>query len=247
MDLRADAYTEYALLPERKFNFSSSVSQSYIGVKTMACHLRSAGLITPGTIDHSSLLGYCQDRLRLVDYRFNDYQHEAIMANLYSLPPLPPNFDALGIFYVVFCAIWTTLVTGGMVFLWTNRRYPLLKIRGLPLSFVAIVLLHAYWVLGQFIYPVGQTIPIVLVYDFQYFFMGLWYPLGIALFHASNSRFLYIAMLQKQFACPDLQRKPVHNGVATSWLCRLRNIAYPTRVLIYIGFGMVVQVNMTTP
>jgi hypothetical protein len=36
--------------------------------------------------------------------------------------------------------------------------------------------------------------------------MGTWFPLGIALFHASNLRFLHVAKLQKQFARPELQR-----------------------------------------
>ncbi|KAI0010171.1 hypothetical protein F4779DRAFT_579036 [Xylariaceae sp. FL0662B] len=168
------------------------------------------------------------------------------MADLYSLPTSPPNFDAVGIFYVTYCATWTTLVFAGMVFLCVNRRHPILRIRGLSLSLAAITLLHTYWVLAQITYPVGLTMPIILAYDIQYFFMGIWFPLGIALFHASNSRFLRVAQLQKQFTQPNFQRKkPGCNGAKTSWLCRLRNIDYSTKILIYIGLGMVVQVLLT--
>ncbi len=167
--------------------------------------------------------------------------------DLYSLPQLPPNFDSVGIFYITFCATWSTLVLGGMIFLYVNRRNPILKIRGLPLSFAAIVLLHAYWILAQITYPIGQTIPIVLAYDIQYFFMGLWFPLGIALFHASNSRFLYIAEQQKQFVHSDHRRRLSSDGAKSCWLCRLRNLAYPTKILAYIVFGMIFQVRCALP
>ncbi|KAL7629706.1 hypothetical protein AAE478_001229 [Parahypoxylon ruwenzoriense] len=167
--------------------------------------------------------------------------------DLYSLPQSPPNFDTVGTFYVAFCATWTTLVFLGMVFLIVNRRNQIVKIRGLPLSLSAIVFLHAYWILAQITYPIGLTLPIIIAYDVQYFFMGLWFPLGVALFHASNSRFLYVAQLQKQYTkSPSLWKKRSGcNGADTSWLCRFRNLDYPTKILIYIGLGMILQVLLT--
>lgn len=165
--------------------------------------------------------------------------------DLYSIPPQPPNFDTVGKFYVAFCATWTTLLLAGMAFLLANRRNPILKIRGLFLSFTAIIFLHAYWVLAQIVYPIGQSLPVLLAYDIQYFFMGLWFPLGVALFHASNSRFLYIAEQQKQFAHSKYRRRLRCNGASTSWLCRLRNMDYTNRILVYIGFGMIFQALLT--
>lgn len=132
----------------------------------------------------------------------------------------------------------------GMVFCWFNRHTPVMKIRGMFLSFSAIAFLHAYWILAQITYPIAATIPIVLAYDIQYFFMGIWFPLGIALFHASNCRFLHIAKLQKQFTHSTLQRRVDGcNGGKTSFLCRLRNISYSYRIMIFIGTGMVAQVS----
>ena len=167
------------------------------------------------------------------------------MADLYSLPQLPqlpPNFDAAGVFYVAFCATWTSLVLGGMVFLCLNRRNPIIRIRGLPLSLTSISFMHLYWILSQLVYPVGRTMPIVLAYDVQYFFMGIWFPLGIALFHASNSRFLYVAEKQKQFAYASHRRGLSGVGAKACWACRLKCLPRPTKVLIYIALGMVVQV-----
>ena len=166
------------------------------------------------------------------------------MANLYTFPQLPPNFDAVGIFYIAFCATWTSLLLSGIVFLCLHRHDPILKIRGLPLSLAAIVFLHLYWILSQLVYPIGQALPIILAYDIQYFFMGIWFPLGIALFHASNSRFLYVAEQQKHFAYSDHPARLLNgNGVTNCWFYYLKCLPHPTKVLVYIGLGMVVQVR----
>lgn len=166
--------------------------------------------------------------------------------DLYSFPPMPPNWDAVGRFYVAFCATWTTLLLAGMGFLVANRRNPIIRVRGIGLSLTSICFLHCYWILAQVVYPIGQSLPVILAYDIQYFFMGLWFPLGIALFHASNTRFLHVAELQKQFTLARYQRR-YHgcNGASTSWLCRLRCMEYQTRILVYIFLGMIVQVLLT--
>ncbi|PYI01190.1 putative GprK-type G-protein coupled receptor protein [Aspergillus sclerotiicarbonarius CBS 121057] len=119
---------------------------------------------------------------------------------------------------------------------------PMLRVRGLPLSFSAILLLHVYWILGQISYPVGMTMPAVLAYDIQYFGMGIYFPLGIALFQASNLRFLHVAKMQREpFAHPELRTNQRGNNSDTSWLGRLRNMDYMKRAFIFIGIGMVVQ------
>ncbi|KAI5923930.1 putative GprK-type G-protein coupled receptor protein [Camillea tinctor] len=168
-----------------------------------------------------------------------------ISMDIYNLPESPPNFDTVGTFYIAFCVTWTTLVFSGMGFLIVNRKHPILKIRGLPLTLSAIFFLHCYWVLAQLVYPIGMTMPTLLAYDIQYFFMGLWFPLGVALFHASNSRFLHVAALQKKYTEPTLRKKTGCNGGDTSWLCRFRNWGCSKRILVYIGLGMVLQVLLT--
>ncbi|KAF7537509.1 hypothetical protein G7054_g3643 [Neopestalotiopsis clavispora] len=166
--------------------------------------------------------------------------------DLYSFPTLPPKWDAIGRFYIAFGATWTFLVLCGMGFLIAHRQMPILRVRGLGLSLTSIAFLHCYWILAQVVYPIGQSVPVILAYDIQYFFMGIWFPLGIALFHASNTRFLYVAEMQKQFTLSHYRRRYVGcNGAHTSWLCRLRNMQYTTRILVYIGLGMIFQVLLT--
>ncbi|KAI1098151.1 hypothetical protein F4804DRAFT_136479 [Jackrogersella minutella] len=172
---------------------------------------------------------------------------DMIQLSLYDLPQSPPNFDAVGRFYIAFCATWTFLLLVGVMFLVLNRSNPILKIRGISLSLTAILFLHIYWILAQITYPIGFTLPILAAYDVQYFFMGIWFPLGVALFHASNTRFLYVAQMQKQYAqsLNIRRKKPGCNGADTSWLCRLRNLDYPTKILIYIGIGIIFQILLT--
>lgn len=162
---------------------------------------------------------------------------------VYNLPPAPPNLDRVGIFFVSFLSVWTFLVALGMIFLIINRNDPIVRIRGLPLSLASVCMLHAYWCLGQVVYPFGATMNVILAYDIQYFFMGIWYPLGIALFHASNLRFLHVAKAQKQYL--DMKpRKRGCNGGKTSIWCRFRNLSYTTRVMTFISIGIVFQVRL---
>ncbi|KAF4963054.1 hypothetical protein FSARC_8906 [Fusarium sarcochroum] len=164
---------------------------------------------------------------------------------VYNLPPSPPIWDRLGVFYVSFCVIWTTLLIAGMAFCWVNRRDPILRLRGLKLSFSAITLLHIYWVLGQLQYSILVVIPPIVALNLQYFVMGIYFPLGIALFHASNTRFLHVAKLQKKFTSHDLSIKTGCSGSRSPWLCRLMNMDYNMKITVFIGLGMIIQVFLT--
>lgn len=164
--------------------------------------------------------------------------------NIYNFPQMPPRWDAVGIFYVTFAATWTAIVVAGMSFCWYNRAHPIMRIRGLPWAFTGIILLHVYWTLAQIVYPVGATMPVLAAYDTQYFVMGIWFPLGIAFFHAANLRFLRVAKLQRRFTHPEMRRITGCDGRRSSWLCRLRNMNYERKVSIFIGVGMVIQVRL---
>ncbi|KAK5989392.1 hypothetical protein PT974_10911 [Cladobotryum mycophilum] len=166
------------------------------------------------------------------------------MADLtvYNVPPAKPNWDKVGVFYISWCVTWTTCLLCGMGFLWYHRKNPILKVRGLGLSFGAILFLHCYWILAQITYPIGATMPLPTAYSVQYFFMGIWFPLGVAMFHASNLRFLHVAKLQKQFTTPDVPVTSGCNGGHSSFLCKLRNLPYTRKIMVFIGSGMIFQV-----
>lgn len=148
--------------------------------------------------------------------------------------------NGVTIWWACWACIWTAFVVAGMIFLIVRRNSPTLRIRGIWLSLSAIVLLHLYWISVQFGVMVGTLMP----GDAQYWIMGTYLPCGIALFHASNSRFLHVAKLQKKYAYRDsIVGDKEKSGHGNGWIARFRRLSYDTRILIIVGVGMVVQVR----
>lgn len=169
---------------------------------------------------------------------------------IYNVPAQPPVWDRVGIFFVTFAAAWTALVFSGMVFCLWNRHIPALRVRSLPLAFGGILLLHLYWCMAQIVYPIGGSMPIVVAYSVQYFVMGTWFPLGIALFHAANLRFLRVAELQRQFESGNQQVRvwaaEGRGASRKSWMARWSSVWRENKVFVLIGVGMALQCLMTT-
>ncbi|KAH8654215.1 hypothetical protein BGZ61DRAFT_511031 [Ilyonectria robusta] len=151
------------------------------------------------------------------------------------------NLDGLGIFWIVFALSWTLIVAGGMIFLWRCRDMPILRIRGLPLSFLAITLLHLYWGAVQTGYVYFRlTTP-----EVEYWIMSIYLPCGIALFHASNSRFLHVAKAQKELFASDAASINSERAEAKSLVGRFRSLNYTRKILILVGVGMSCQFFLT--
>jgi hypothetical protein len=147
------------------------------------------------------------------------------------------RLGAVGIFWIVFALVWTAILLGGMVFLWVRREMPILRIRGLPLSFAAITLMHIYWLAVQLGYWYGALMPEVA----EFWIMGLWFPFGIALFHASNSRFLYVADAQRKFI--QKSQTPAFAVTRGNLLGRWRKLDYNRRTLVLISACMLLHVS----
>ncbi|EEU33986.1 uncharacterized protein NECHADRAFT_98262 [Fusarium vanettenii 77-13-4] len=150
-----------------------------------------------------------------------------------------PRLDALGIFWMVFTFAWTFMLAGGMYFLWRRRNMPLLRIRGLPLSFTAIILLHLYWGAVQTAYvwfPLATP-------QVEYWVMSTYLPFGIALFHASNSRFLHVAKTQKELFAASSHEKPRRSKSGPKG--RFQTLDYTKKILVLVGLGMTFQLFLT--
>lgn len=161
------------------------------------------------------------------------------------------NWDGLGVFWTAFAAGWTALLAAGMAFLFQRRSMPILRIRGLPLSFCAILFLHAYWLAVQLGYVYGHLMP----NGVEYWIMGIYFPFGVALFHASNSQFLHVAKRQKKYAQlslpaggkkrgPQLQAADKKRRGVLKWplVDRFRRFDYTTKMLAVVAAGMTFQV-----
>ncbi|EFQ30876.1 hypothetical protein CGRA01v4_12946 [Colletotrichum graminicola] len=158
------------------------------------------------------------------------------------------NTEPAAVFFLAWTGAWTVTLFCGMAFLLVHRKMSFLKIRGLALSFAAVIMLHLYWVAVQVTLSIREFIPTGL----EFWVMSFYLPFGIALFHASNSRFLYIAKAQRKYAeKPDYQwskslsQSPACNGRDKTIAGRLRRLDYTTKMLAVVSTGMAVQLLLT--
>ena len=156
-------------------------------------------------------------------------------------PPHGILIDGVSIFWITFSSVWTAILIAGMVFLYTRRKMPILRIRGLPLSFGAVILMHIYWLAVQWGYTYGHMMPAYV----EFWIMSIWFPFGIALFHASNSRFLYVAQAQKRYIRTSGETLD-QIGRRKTLMGRYRAMDYTNRMLLLVGIGMIFQVCIRT-
>lgn len=165
------------------------------------------------------------------------------MESLSARSPPGISITPVTIWWAVWAAVWTIAVLCGMVYLFVHRNAPPVRIRGLGLCLSAIVFLHGYWGIVQFGLMIGAIMPD----STQYWVMGIWLPCGIALFHGYNTRFLYVAKMQKKYAQYGhrlfkqsiVEARPNKSNV----VARFRALNYNTRIFITVGVGMFVQVS----
>lgn len=153
--------------------------------------------------------------------------------------------DGLGIFYITFASVWTTVLLSAMSYLWIKRSHHVLRIRGLPISFAGILMMHIYWNCVMTGYVYGPLMPEVA----EYWIMGIWLPLGIALFHASNTRFLYVANAQRKYAKRTTEpyriftRRPGRISLRESLKVWWEQLDYSKKTLTTVGIGMSLHVS----
>ncbi|KAK1997129.1 hypothetical protein LX36DRAFT_579040 [Colletotrichum falcatum] len=158
------------------------------------------------------------------------------------------NTEPAAVFWLAWAGVWTIALLCGMAFLFRHRKMPFLRIRGLALSFAAVSMLHVYWIAVQIMLSISQFVPDGV----EFWTMSLYLPFGIALFHASNSRFLHIAEAQRKYAempaClpSSSQAQPSARNCKDRTIAgRLRGLDYTSKMVAVISTGMVVQLLLT--
>ncbi|KAF4425152.1 hypothetical protein FACUT_10057 [Fusarium acutatum] len=151
------------------------------------------------------------------------------------------RFEGIAILWIAFSSVWTILLVAGMAFLYSRRDMSILRIRGLLLSFGSIILLHLYWIAVQWVYVVALLFPPAA----EFWIMSIWLPFGIALFHASNSRFLYVAKSQKNLFASNNARLKSERVQKQGLIGRFSNLNYSKRMLVLVGLGMLFQLLLT--
>ncbi|CAA9962758.1 hypothetical protein PTMSG1_06132 [Pyrenophora teres f. maculata] len=158
--------------------------------------------------------------------------------------------DRLGWTYVSIFIVWNVLLASGLTFLWLNRQHPTLRMRRLPVLFTGIISLHIYGNICCLAYPFGAAFPCSVVF----WMMSIAVPLGMALFHASNSQFLHLASRQKRFAHMSslkdhepIDEKKAQEVSNSRWKRIMKGVERADnieRTLIFIGMGMIAQVAL---
>lgn len=151
-----------------------------------------------------------------------------------------PLITSVTTWWSCWACIWTVIVASGIAFLIVNRKAPVLRVRGLGLWLAAIVMLHLYWITIQIGLMLGPLMP----GDAEFWVMGLYLPLGIALFHASNSRFLHVAKAQKKYTQRDSTPESPSDSKKGGLIDRFRRLDYSKKMIVVVGFGMLVQVRL---
>lgn len=199
-------------------------------------------------------------RLSLLYSRHSDSRRSSVLANLQfrSIPAAiatmgselgltaesttRPRIDSVGVWWICWTAIWTLLLLWGMGFLIRHRRMSMLKVRGIWLSLFSVLFLHFYWASVQLGYVFGSLYPKSL----EFWIMSIYLPLGIGLFHASNTRFLHVAQRQKQYIDKsDNCNASMSNksGKESGILGRFRELDHSAKAIILVSAGMFFQVS----
>ena len=155
------------------------------------------------------------------------------------------NLTPVSIWWLCWTGVWTTVVGLGMGSMVIHRNSTPLRLRGIGLSLSAIILLHLYWISVQLGLLIGPLAP----GNTEFWVMGTLLPCGIALFHASNSRFIHVAELQKRYTRPNSRFIGLPYGITAfepkgskGLADRFRRLDYTTKSIITVGFAMLLQV-----
>ena len=163
-------------------------------------------------------------------------------ANGYTMA-LKYNLDHLGILYLTIAGLWTVILLIGVSLLVKNRHLPYIRIRNVPLVVSAVCTLHVYWVLCFAAYVMNGFFPCAT----EFWIMSIYLPLGIALYHASNTQLLYIASLQTKYTAIDgpMNEKDNSNNVR-GWrrlLHQFQSLNSYKKTMMCITVAMLVQVR----
>ena len=99
------------------------------------------------------------------------------------------NLDGLGQLYIIITAVWTSVLASGIICLLSNQKLPILRMRRIWPSIIAISTLHVYWCLCMLAYVLNGYFPCQV----EFWVMSTFLPWGIAFYQVVNTRLLYYA------------------------------------------------------
>lgn len=111
-----------------------------------------------------------------------------------------PNFDALGILYIVIAVFWTILIFCSLLWLYSIRDTIAVRIRNFWLLASAVVMLNLYEIAVLIRYPMNGSFKCGV----EFWIMSTLLPFGIALFQGESEPRLKVLAPAYSATCPLL-------------------------------------------
>lgn len=157
-----------------------------------------------------------------------------------------PSISNAGVYYVVIIAVYTPLLLAALFTGWIKYRHTnAVRIRGPLITTAAVLFIHIYVAALFIVYPLNGNFKC----GTEFWIMNTVFPLGIALFQASNVRLKAYAasqidMLQlKCFSEKKAPFNPTPSGLR-AWLRYKWKTDEVARTYICIAIGLIIQVSL---
>lgn len=135
----------------------------------------------------------------------------------------PENYDGYAISTVAIAVVYSIAFYVACVYVWLNRNHPILRMRKISLSLLAMLILHVYLFMIFMVYFLNGAFPCGV----EFWTMSIYLPIGIGLFQAQNQQLLIVSQEQSQLLRVDECYKPLFprgSGIGSPryWLFRFK-------------------------
>lgn len=160
-----------------------------------------------------------------------------------------PAWTAVGEAYVIIIAVYTTLLALSSYLYWRYlARSNAVRIRGLIITILAVWINHGYLLALFIVYPLNDD----FLCGTEFWSMNVMFPLGIAIYQASNVRLLAYSQRQDSMLVlkcfsekqEHLELWPPRPARLWKWLkSKMTSGDLVWKTYKWIGLGLVVQVR----
>ncbi|KAL8726979.1 MAG: hypothetical protein Q9166_006342 [cf. Caloplaca sp. 2 TL-2023] len=161
------------------------------------------------------------------------------------------NLDGYGISNIVVATGYTILLYAACIYLWLQRRHPVVKMRQVGLMLMSVLVIHVFCFIVFTIYTLNGAWPCPV----EFWAMNLYLPIGIGLWQAQNQQLIIVNREQTEMISSQPTYKPLlpsrgHRvGTARYWLGRFkvwyRGISSQGKYEGFVLIGIIVQFTVS--
>lgn len=155
----------------------------------------------------------------------------------------PPAWNAVSIGYSVFVSMYTVVIVFGLGALWSYRKKDAIRLRGVWLTIASVLAIHSYAAAIFIVYPLNGYYHC----NTEFWYMSVFFPLGMAIFQAANARLLAVSKLHQDTLSKQLWGAitapfGIRPPVFWRWFSQL---PYNEQTYIWISVVFLLQVQFT--